>query len=77
VVIENTRYSVHQSFEFIHGITDNFEVGFIVLTNLTNTYGYHFVGGHIRPKFAAPRVGIYHLDLVYLLIWGLQNQDYL
>ncbi len=72
----NTRYAVHGSFEFMHGITDNFEVGFVVLTNLTNTYGYHFVGGHIRPKFSAPEGWNLPFGFSLSADLGLQNQDY-
>jgi len=71
-----TRYAVHASYEFIQGITDNFELGFIVLTNFTNTYGYHLVGGHFRPKISCPDYWELPVGLSLSADIGLQNKDY-
>ena len=71
-----TRYAVHGSYEFIQGVTDNFELGFIVLTNFTNTYGYHLVGGHFRTKISCPDYWELPVGLSLSADIGLQNKDY-
>ena len=51
-----SQHSLHETLEFTHGITKNFEIGFYLFTNYTPGYGYQFVGSHIRPRIKAPDV---------------------
>lgn len=49
-----TNHSLHETVEITTGITNNFELGFYLFTNYTPSYGYQFVGTHIRPRIMAP-----------------------
>ena len=49
-----SQHALHETLEFTHGVTKNFEIGFYLFTNYTAGYGYQFVGSHIRPRFTAP-----------------------
>lgn len=52
-------HAIHETIEITTGITDNFEIGFYLFTNVAPGNGFKFVGSHIRPRITAP------------LSWGL------
>lgn len=52
--VRPSNHALHETIEITHGVTDNFEIGFYFFTNYTSTYGYKYVGSHIRPRISVP-----------------------
>jgi len=52
--VRPSYHSIHETVEITTGITDNFEIGVYLFTNITPGYGFQFVGTHIRPRVTAP-----------------------
>jgi hypothetical protein len=49
-----TEHALHESFEITHGFTDWFEIGFYIFTAASESYGWQWVGDHIRPRVRVP-----------------------
>jgi len=52
--VRPSYHSIHETVEITTGITENFEIGVYLFTNITPGYGFQFVGTHIRPRVTAP-----------------------
>ena len=52
--VRPTYHSLHETIEFTHGITDNFELGLYLFMNYTPDFGFSIFGFHIRPRIKAP-----------------------
>src|SRR5690242_20898412 len=52
--VRPTQSAVHETVEITRGITPWFEIGFYFFTNITNGYGWQWVGDHIRPRVRVP-----------------------
>jgi len=52
--VRPTNHQWHETLEITHGFTDWFETGFYIFTAADKTYGWNFVGSHIRPRVAVP-----------------------
>src|SRR5216683_2439611 len=49
-----TNHAEHETVEITQGITSWSEVGFYLFTSYQSSYGYQWVGDHIRPRVRAP-----------------------
>jgi hypothetical protein len=49
-----TNHAEHETVEITQGITSWSEVGFYIFTSYQSSYGYQWVGDHIRPRVRAP-----------------------
>ena len=49
-----TNHAWHETLEITHGFNNWFETGFYVFTAAQTSYGYQFVGSHIRPRARIP-----------------------
>ena len=47
-------HATHETIEITTGITNNFEIGLYLFTNITPGFGFQVVGTHIRPRITAP-----------------------
>ena len=52
--VRPTNHQWHETLEITRGFTDWFETGFYIFTAADTTYGWNFVGTHIRPRVAVP-----------------------
>ena len=52
--VRPSQHSLHETIEITHGVAKNFELGFYVFMNYTSSYGFQFIGTHIRPRVMAP-----------------------
>jgi hypothetical protein len=55
------NHAEHETVEITHGFNDWFETGFYIFTSIQPDGGWHYVGSHIRPRFAVPEK--YHLPV--------------
>ena len=49
-----TNHAEHETVEITQGITSWSELGFYIFTSYQDSYGYQWVGDHIRPRVRAP-----------------------
>ena len=49
-----TNHALHETLEITHGFNDWFETGFYVFTAANPSYGWQYVGNHIRPRARVP-----------------------
>jgi hypothetical protein len=49
-----TEHQLHETLEITHGFNEWFETGFYIFTSADSTYGWNWVGDHIRPRFRIP-----------------------
>jgi hypothetical protein len=49
-----TRHAWHETVEITQGLNSWSELGFYIFTSYNPTYGYQWVGDHIRPRVRAP-----------------------
>jgi len=49
-----TEHAWHETVEITQGFTDWFEVGLYIFTSADTTYGWQWVGDHIRPRVRVP-----------------------
>jgi len=49
-----TNHAEHETVEITQGVTSWSEVGFYIFTSYQSSYGYQWVGDHIRPRVRAP-----------------------
>jgi len=49
-----TNHAVHETLEITHGFNSWFETGFYVFTSINPSYGWQWVGDHIRPRVRVP-----------------------
>ena len=78
-IIENVRpthHATHETLEVTTGITDNFEIGVYLFTNITPGYGFEIVGTHIRPRITAPDSWKLPVGLSFSAELGLQKSVY-
>ncbi len=47
-------HSIHETIEITTGITNNFEIGVYLFTNISPGYGFQVLGTHVRPRITAP-----------------------
>jgi hypothetical protein len=52
--VRPTNHAWHETIEITHGFNEWFEVGFYIFTSADVTYGWNWVGDHIRPRFRVP-----------------------
>jgi hypothetical protein len=55
------NHTEHETVEITHGFNDWFETGFYIFTSIQPDGSWHYVGSHIRPRFALPEK--YHLPV--------------
>ncbi len=56
-MIEGVRpdeHQLHETLEITHGFNEWFETGFYIFTSADKTYGWNWVGDHIRPRVRIP-----------------------
>jgi hypothetical protein len=49
-----TNHAEHETIEITHGFNDWFECGLYIFTTIKTTYGWQWVGNHIRPRVRVP-----------------------
>ena len=49
-----TEHAWHETIEITRGFTDWFETGLYIFTSADTTYGWQWVGDHIRPRVRVP-----------------------
>jgi hypothetical protein len=49
-----TEHAWHETIEITQGFTDWFEIGLYIFTSADTTYGWQWVGDHIRPRVRVP-----------------------
>ena len=49
-----TQHALHETIEITQGFNRWFEIGFYIFTAYNNSFGYQWVGDHIRPRVRAP-----------------------
>ena len=49
-----TNHAWHETIEITHGFNDWLETGFYVFTAARSSYGWQYVGSHIRPRVRVP-----------------------
>ena len=49
-----TQHAWHETIEITQGFNHWFETGFYIFTAYSNSFGYQWVGNHIRPRVRAP-----------------------
>lgn len=74
--VRPTHHSTHQTIEITTGITDNFEIGAYVFTNITPGYGFNIIGTHIRPRITAPESWKLPIGLSFSAEIGYQKSTY-
>jgi len=52
--VRPTEHQLHETLEITHGFNEWFETGFYIFTSADKTYGWNWVGDHIRPRFRIP-----------------------
>ncbi len=52
--VRPTQHQFHETIEITRGFSDWFETGFYIFTAADKTYGWNYVGSHIRPRVAVP-----------------------
>ncbi len=71
-----SQHSLHETVEITHGITQNFEIGFYLFTNYTNSYGYKVIGTHIRPRISIPEKWNWPVGVSLSTEFGYQRRQY-
>jgi hypothetical protein len=71
-----SHHSLHETVEITHGITQNFEIGFYLFTNYTNSYGYKIIGSHIRPRISVPQKWNWPVGGSLSTEFGYQKREY-
>ncbi len=69
-------HALHETLEITQGVNENFEIGFYLFTNYTNSYGYAFVGSHIRPRIRVPEKWKWPVGVSLSAEIGFQRRDY-
>ena len=52
--VRPTEHQLHETVEITHGFNEWFEIGFYIFTSADKTYGWNWVGDHIRPRVRVP-----------------------
>src|SRR5260221_11606409 len=52
--VRPTNHALHETVEITRGFNEWYETGFYIFTSADSTYGWQFVGTHIRPRFRVP-----------------------
>lgn len=52
--VQPTNHAMHETIEITHGLNDWFETGFYIFTSAQSSYGWEWVGDHIRPRVRVP-----------------------
>jgi hypothetical protein len=52
--VRPTNHQLHETLEVTHGFNEWFETGFYIFTSADATYGWNWVGDHIRPRIRVP-----------------------
>jgi len=71
-----SHHSLHETLEITHGIMENFEIGFYLFTNYTQSHGYKVVGSHIRPRITVPRKWNWPVGASLSTEFGYQKREY-
>lgn len=71
-----SHHSLHETIEITHGITENFEIGFYLFTNYTESYGYRVIGSHIRPRVSVPEKWNWPIGASLSTEFGYQKREY-
>ena len=74
--VNPSYHSLHETVEITHGITENFEIGFYLFTNYTNSYGYKIIGTHIRPRISVPGKWNWPVGASLSAEFGYQRRQY-
>lgn len=74
--VRPTQSAVHETVEITHGITPWFEIGFYFFTNITNGYGWQWVGDHIRPRVRVPDSWRWPVGVSLSTEFGYQRREY-
>ncbi|HWH64089.1 MAG TPA: hypothetical protein VNS50_12480 [Ginsengibacter sp.] len=74
--VRPSNHALHETLEITTGITDNFEIGFYFFTNYTSTYGYKYVGSHIRPRVSVPEKWHWPFGASLSMEIGFQSSEY-
>jgi hypothetical protein len=74
--VRPSYHSLHETLEITQGVTQNFELGYYIFSNITSPYGWQFVGMHIRPRVAAPLKWKLPLGLSLSAELGFQRKEY-
>jgi hypothetical protein len=68
--------ALHETLEVTHGVCENFEIGFYFFTNYTGSYGYKYVGSHIRPRVSVPEKWHWPVGVSLSTEIGFQSSNY-
>jgi hypothetical protein len=52
--VRPTNHALHETLEITHGFNEWYETGFYIFTSADSTYGWQYVGSHIRPRVRVP-----------------------
>src|SRR5258706_3604917 len=52
--VRPTNHALHETLEITRGFTEWYETGFYIFTSADSTFGWQFVGTHIRPRVRVP-----------------------
>lgn len=74
--VRPTQSATHETVEITHGFTPWFELGFYFFTNITNGYGWQWVGDHIRPRVRAPDTWHWPVGASLSAEFGYQRREY-
>jgi hypothetical protein len=71
-----TEHQLHETLEITHGFNEWFETGFYIFTSADATYGWNWVGDHIRPRFRIPESWKWPVGLSLSQEFGYQRAVY-
>lgn len=71
-----TQDALHETLEITHGFNDTFETGFYLFTSARHSYGWSFVGTHIRPRWRAPEKWKWPFGASLSMEFGYQRREF-
>ena len=72
-----TEHQLHETVEITHGFTDWFELGWYIFTSEgPDSFGYNWVGDHIRPRVRAPEEWKWPVGVSLSFEFGYQRPNY-
>ncbi len=71
-----TEHALHETLEITHGWNDWFETGFYIFTSADSTYGWNWVGDHIRPRVRVPESWHWPVGVSLSAEFGYQRAAY-
>jgi hypothetical protein len=74
--VRPTTHMFHETIEITHGWTPWFETGLYIFTAADKTYGWNWVGDHIRPRVRAPDSWKLPVGLSMSAEFGYQRHAY-